>query len=209
MQSFKSKILILGVLSTLLTVLNSCYTNINKQLDREVHVTINGLPPVSISNTGTSNFTGSYTQEQLVEQFIEGMKSEFQGSKIIIDDVNPEFSISFSQFDISETTKTETVNDTLSDNHGDIFELTTIDLTAKGQVVRVSDGATYSWYANKDKDEDVTRSRSAGQVITGGNKDRTVYREKTLDDDAASDLSFKCGRRSGVSIVKEIFKSLK
>jgi len=209
MQSLKSKVLILGVLSILVTVLNSCYTNINRQLDREVHVTITGVPTVTINNTGASDFTGSYTQVQLAEKFLEGMKSEFQGSKIIIDDKNPEFSISFSEFTIDESTKTETVNDTLSDNHGDIFELTTLDLTAKGNVVRVSDGVSYSWYANKNKDEDVTSSRSAGQVITGGNKDRTEYREKTLDADAASDLSFKCGRRSGASIVKEIFKSLK
>lgn len=209
MQLFKSKILIIGVLSTLLTILNSCYSNINKQLEREVHVTINGLPPISINNTGTSTFTGSYTEDQLIAKFIEGMESEFQGSKIIIDDVNPEFTISFSEFTIDESTKAETVNDSLSENHGDIFELTTLDLTGKGSVVRVSDGVSYSWYANKNKDEKVTSLRSAGQVVTGSNKDKTEYREKTLNSDAASDLSFKCGRRSGASIVKEIFKSLK
>lgn len=209
MKSITSKLLILAVLSTLLTGLNSCYTNINKQLEREVHVTITGLPSATINNTGASDFTGAYTQEQLVAKFMEGMKAEFQGSKIIIDDVNPEFSISFSEFTIVESTKTETVNDTLSENHGDIFELTTLDLTAKGNVVRVADGVSYSWYANKRKSEKVTSLRSAGQVLTGTNKDKTEHREKTLDADAASDLSYKCGNRSGTSIVKEIFKSLK
>jgi len=209
MFSLGNKFRFAGVLCALLLSLNSCYTNINKQLERDVHVTINGKPAAIINNTGTSNFTGSYTQEQLVEKFMEGMSAEFQGSRIIIDDANPEFSISFSEFTINESTKNETVNDTLSENHGETFELTTLDLTAKGNVVRISDGVSYSWYANKNKDEKVTSSRSAGQVITGGNKDKTEYREKTLNADAASDLSSKCGRRSGVSIVKEIFKSLK
>lgn len=208
MASLKSKIKIASVLSILLLGLNSCYTNINKQLDREVHVTIVGLPPISISNTGNSNFSGAYTQEQLIEEFMEGLNSEFQGSKIVIDDVNPEFSINFSQFEILESTETETVNDTLSDNHGEVYELTTLDVTARGEVVRVSDGVKYSWFASKDKKEKVTSNRSAGQVITGGNKDKTEYREKTLDSDEASSLSFSCGRRSGVSIVKEIYKSI-
>lgn len=200
------KVLLLSAL--LMTALTSCYTNLNKQLDREVHVSIIVEPSAQIENNGNSNFTGAYTEDQLSQKYLEGLKYEFKNSKIVLDSENPEFTISIESFRIIESTEQETVNDTLSDNHGDVFELTSLDLSTSGSITQVATGEVDSWSALKDKEEKVKNNRSAGQLITGDNKDKTEYREKELDASEPSDLSYTIGTRAGVVIVKEIFKAL-
>jgi hypothetical protein len=200
---------VLVVSIVLISGLSSCYTNLNKQLEREVHVNITLEPTLQINNTGNSNFSGAYTTEELTEQFMIGLKTDLQASKIVLDEVSPEFTIQISSFNINESTTTETINDTVSDNHGDIFELTSIDLSSSGTVTRVSNNESYSWSANKDKDEKVTTNRTAGQVLTGDNKEKTEYREKELNANVALDFSNKLGGRVSVVIVKEIFKAIK
>lgn len=181
----------------------------SKELDREVHVSIDPNIPVSINNNGNSNFTAAGDQATYQQKFIEGMKAEFATSKVVADGANPEFNIRVSEFIITETTSTETVNDTTSDENGQVFELTKLDYTAKGSVVRLKDGVEYSWWANKDDEEKVKSNRTVIQLATGQNKERNVYREKTFSDDQAIDLSWNIGRRAGNSVVKEILRSLK
>ena len=193
----------------LLSGLSSCYTNINKQLDREVHVRISPNLPVTVNNTGNSNFSGEFTQADYTAKFLEGLKAEFGTSNIVIDELNPEFEVTFTQFTITESTTNETVNDTTSEDHGTVFELSKLDLSANGNVVRLKDGASYTWSASKSKDEDVKSSRTAGQIISGENQEKNQYREKEFDTDEAAQLSVVTGRRSATTIVKEIFKALK
>lgn len=181
----------------------------SKSLERDVHVRIDSNLPVSIFNTGSSKFSEVFDEAAYQDKFLTGLKSEFTTSKVIADNVNPEFEIKFTEFTVTETTKMETVNDSTSDDHGKQFELTTLKLSAKGTVIRLKDNVSYNWSATKDKSEKVTSLRSGGQVVTGQNKEKNEYREKDFSSDEAGDLAQKCGRRSGSSIVKEILRSLK
>jgi hypothetical protein len=178
-------------------------------IDRDVHVRVDTNLPVSIINNGNSKFSEAFNEAGYQEKFMAGLKSEFATSKVIPDNVNPEFEINFSEFIITESTKMETVNDTTSEDHGKQYELTTLKYSAKGTVVRIKDGVSYNWSANKDKSEKVTSLRSGGQVVTGQNKEKNEYREKNFNSEEAGSLAQKCGRRSGASIVKEIIRSLK
>lgn len=188
-------------------LLSACY--ISKSLDREVHVRLIADVPVNVVNNSNSNFTAFASNEQYAEKLLEGMKGEFNGSNVVPDNVNPEFEVLVTEFTLTETTKIETVNDTTSDDHGKKFELTELDLTAKGIVTRLSDGVQYEWWANKSKEEKVTSLRSAGQIVTGENKEKNEYREKEFSEDEALDLSWNCGRRSGNSVVKKIIGASK
>ncbi len=191
-------------------LLSGCYVNLKSKIDREVKVEISGNVPVVVSNTGNSNFSTYLTQEQYVEAYIRGLKSELGGTEnVIIVESGGEFLITFDQLKVTETTATEKINDTDSEDHGKEFELTTLNFAASGKVQRVSDGSTRSWTAYKDKSENTTSSRSAGQVLTGDNKDKTQYREKEFDSGTAEDLTQKTGRRSGVVIVRDIGQLLK
>ena len=206
----KSLLKIIAVALPLSLLFSGCYVNLKSKINREVKVEISGNVPVVISNTGNSNFTTYMTQDQYVAAFLQGIKSELGGTEnVIIVESGGEFLITFDQVEVKETTKVEKINDTNSDDHGKEFELTTLNFAATGKVQRISDGSTRSWTAYKDKSESTTSSRSAGQVITGDNKDKTEYREKAFDSGTAEDLMEKTGRRSGVVVVRDIGQLLK
>ena len=206
----KTRLKLLALVLPVSLLFSGCYVNLKSKIDREVKVEISGNVPVVISNTGNSNFTTYMNQEQYVAAFLKGLKGELGGTEnVIIVESGGEFVVTFDQVEIKETTNIEKINDTDSEDHGKEFELTTLNFAASGKVQRVSDGSTRSWTAYKDKSESTTSSRSAGQVITGDNKDKTQYREKTFDSGTAEDLTEKTGRRSGVVIVRDIGKLMK
>jgi hypothetical protein len=190
-----------------LTVFQSCY--ISKSLERDVNVSLDKSFNVEISNSGNSTFSSNYSAEEYKAAFIEGMKAEFATGHIIVVDNSPEFSISVSEVSMAESTKPHTVSDADSDDNGKVFELTSIQLKAKGKVVQTEGSRSRGWSADKSKDEKVTNSLSGGQIITGKNKDKKMYREKELDNDEVLDLARKCGRRSGTRIINDIVKALK
>ena len=196
-------------LSVLLVVifLPSCY--VSKTLERDVNVSLNTDFVVSVTNNGSSTFSSKYSEEEYKAAFIEGMKAEFAGGHIKIVESNPEFTVTVSEVSMVESTKTETVADEDSEDNGKVFELSSLNLSAKGQVVKVAGSDSRDWWADKSKDEKVTNSRSGGQIITGDNKDNNTYREKDFNDDVALDLARKCGRRSGARITNDIVKALK
>lgn len=188
-------------------VFSSCY--VSKSLDRDVHVRINMNIPVSIFNNGNSTFVAAFQEPEYQQKFVEGMKAEFTGSKVIADNVNPEFEVKVANFSITESTSTETVNDSTSADHGKTFELSKLDLKASGTVTRLKDNVVYNWSASKDKAEKVKSSRTVIQLATGQNKETNEYREKDFSTTEAGSLAGSCGRRSGNSVVKEILRSLK
>lgn len=198
------------VLALSILGLSGCYVNLQSKIDREVRVQIMPSVPVTISNTGTSTFNEYMNQDQYVEAFLTGVRGELSGTEnVLLVEDNPEFIVTFDLLTVVESTTTEKINDADSPDHGKEFELTKLDLSAQGKVKRVSDGSSRSWTAYKDKSESTTSSRSAGQVITGDNKDKNEYREKAFESGTAEDLTQKTGRRSGVMIVRDIGKLIK
>ena len=190
-----------------LMLFQSCY--VSKSLERNVNVSLDQSFNVAISSSGNSTFSNNYSAKEYKAAFIEGMKAEFAIGHIVVVDNNPEFSISVSEVSMFESTKPYTVSDVDSDDNGKVFELTSINLNAKGIVVKSEGSDSRNWSADKGNDEKVTNSRSAGQIITGSNKDKKTYREKELNTNEALDLARKCGRRSGVRIINDIVKALK
>ncbi|MCB9222583.1 MAG: hypothetical protein R2780_13175 [Crocinitomicaceae bacterium] len=188
-------------------LLTACY--MSKSLDKEVHVSIDPNIPVSIFNNGNSNFSAAGTEADYQQKFIEGMKAEFSSSQVVVDDANPEFNVRITELLITESTSTETVSDTTSEQNGMTFELTKLDYQAKGTLTRLKDNVVYNWSASKDDEEKVKSNRTVIQLATGGNKERNEYREKEFSSNEAVDLAWNIGRRAGNSVVKEIQRSLK
>lgn len=186
---------------------SSCY--VSKSLDRDVHVRINTNIPVSIFNNGNSTFVAAFQEPEYQQKFVEGMKGEFAGSKVIADNVNPEFEVKVANFSITESTSIETVNDSTSADHGKTFELSKLDLKASGTITRLKDNVVYNWSASKDNEEKVKSNRTVIHLATGQNKETNEYREKEFSTSEAGNLAGNCGRRSGNSVVKEILRSLK
>ncbi len=198
----KKFISVLGVV----ILFSTCY--VSKSLEREVRVAIVTNFTTSVTNGGNSTFSVNYSDAEYKDAFLEGMKSEFSGNKIIIDEQNPEFTIVISSFSINESTIIETVEDADSPDNGKSFELTELDLEARGTVSKNGNSELKSWFANKQKSEKVTNNRSGGQIITGDNKDHNTYREKEFSNSVVKDLAEKCGRRSGARIINDIIKMI-
>lgn len=188
-------------------ILVSCY--ITKSLDKDVHIVLEENIPITIINNGNSNFTAAGNDNDYTTKFMEGIKSEFSSSKVIPDGINPEFKVIITELKITESTSTETVNDTTSEQNGTTYELTKLEYNAKGLITRIKDNKEYTWSATKDKEETVTSNRSVIQMATGQNKEQNVYREKDFSPDEAISLTWNIGRRSGTSVVKEIIRALK
>lgn len=191
-------------------ILSGCYVNLNHTIDREVRVSIVEDVPITITNTGNSTFNEYMSEDEYRSKYLAALRAELGGTtNIILTDENPEYLITITSFTIQESTKEEKINDSESPDNGKIFELTTLDFTAQGSVKNLSTGKSRSWYANKSKSESTTSSRSAGQLVTGDNKDKNEYREKDFDSGTAADFTNTIGSRSGIVIVKEISKSMK
>jgi len=206
--SLPTKILRISAQAVLLLsvmILSGCYVNLKSKIDRPVRVQIMSSVPVTISNTGNSTFNEYMNNNQYVEAYLMGVRGELSGTEnVTLVEENPDFIITFDELKVMESTTTETIDDTDSPDHGKQFELTQLAFAAQGKVQRVSDGSTDSWTANLDKKESVTSLRSAGQVLTGDNKDKDEYREKAFESGTAEDLTQRTGRRSGVMIVRDI-----
>lgn len=125
--------------------------------------------------------------------------------------VTPDFIIEIKNIEISESDFTQTVNDPKSEFNGKQFLLNKIEVSA---LVDCIDGKTnkrvgLSCSNIKSKQEKLKNNRDLGDLISGTNKDHSTYRQKTLNDNIAKQLTEDVGRRIWVPISKRIKKSLK
>ena len=118
-----------GILATI-TVIQSCY--VSKPLDHDVHVSIDPDFQIVISNTGNSNFSAKHTQEEYRKAYMDQMIKELALSRVIADNMTPEFMIKITSLEIHESTKMDTVKDVKSKDNGMVRELTLADLKTSG-----------------------------------------------------------------------------
>ena len=77
-------------------------------------------------------------------------------------------------------------------------------LKTTGTVSKAGGSTSVNWTADRDKNEELTKSRSVGQIAAGENKDGSSYRIASFDDNEFVVQSGHCGRRAAVRIVQEI-----
>ena len=195
------------VIAMSLTCLESCY--VAKPLDREVHITINNDFPVTIKNTGSSNFSAKHTEAEYRQAYLNGLKAELTSNHILIDETATEFVVKINSLELHESTKIDTVKDEKSKDNGLIRDLTLAGLKTSGTISRVGSTISTNWEAEKNKDEKLNNNQNVGQILLGQNKDNTVYTEKGFDDNEFVVQSGHCGRRAAVKITHEIQSLLK
>ena len=137
------------------------------------------------------------------------MMSEFANDHIIVDQASPEFVVKITALELFESTKVDTVKDLTSKDNGMTKELTLAKLKTSGTVAKAGSSTVVNWTADRDKNEELTKSRSIGQIAAGENKDGSNYRIASFDDNEFVVQSGHCGRRAAVRIVQEIKKQLK
>lgn len=186
--------------------LQGCY--VAKPLDRDVRISINSDFPISVKNDGNSNFSSRHTEAEYRKQYMNDLMGEFASDHIVVDDASPEFIVKITSLELRESTKMDTVKDAKSKDNGMIQEVTLARLKTTGTIIKVGGSTAISWTAERDKGEELTKSQSVGQIVTGENKDNSNYRLKSFDDNEFVVQSGHCGRRAAVRIVQEIRKEL-
>ena len=187
--------------------LEGCY--VAKPLDRDVRISVNTDFPIFIKNEGNSNFSTRHTEAEYRKQYINDMMGEFANDHIVVDQATPEFIVNITSLELYETTKVDTVKDTSSKDNGMIQELTLAKLKTSGTIKKAAGTTTIAWTADRDKNEELTKSRSVGQIAAGENKDGSSYRIVSFDDNEFVVQSGHCGRRAAVRMAQEIRKQLK
>ena len=168
----KSILFYLSVI-TLLS-LEGCY--VAKPLDRDVRISVNTDFPIFIKNEGNSNFSIRHKDAEYRKQYINDMMGEFANDHIVVDQATPEFVVTITSLELYETTKVDTVKDTSSKDNGMIQELTLAKLKTSGTLKKAGGTTTIAWTADRDKNEELTKSRSVRQIAAGENKDGSNYR---------------------------------
>ena len=187
--------------------LEGCY--VAKPLDRDVRISVNTDFPIFIKNEGNSNFSTRHTEAEYRKQYINDMMGEFANDHIVVDQATPEFVVTITSLELYETTKVDTVKDTSSKDNGMIRELSLAKLKTAGTIKKAGGTTTIAWTADRDKNEELTKSRSVGQIAAGENKDGSSYRIVSFDDNEFVVQSGHCGRRAAVRMAQEIRKQLK
>ena len=185
--------------------------NTTKSLETEVTIAIDSDFELVVANKGKSHFSEKYTKQEYKDAYLTALKSSLvlYKIKVVPPSMSPDFTMKISKLNIVESTRLDTVKNEKSEDDGKIFELTNASLTANGNVTRVSTNKKYGWSGSKSKSEKKTSFQSAGEMVTGQNKDMTKYREKKFDEYTIRNLASTCGSNSGVSVTKQVKRLMK
>lgn len=146
-------------------------------------------------------FLGRYSDQQLKDSYIEGLKGELESNKVTIVSSGAEFIVNIESFSTEETSSDETVDDESSSEYGQTFTLSSIDNKSNGSIKSSSGESLGSWSAYKTRNEKLKdRTKNDGT---------TTHSERAFDDDAAFRFAEKAGRRAGARIVNDIHAYLK
>jgi hypothetical protein len=124
---------------------------------------------------------------------------------------DPDYIIEVKGLSITESEFSQTVSDAASPYNGQTFFLNKVEANCNVVVLDAKTNKQIGLSCSnfKSRQEKIKNNRSLGDLVLGSNKDHKTYREKTLRNDIALDLSGDVGRRVWVPITKRIRKSLK
>jgi hypothetical protein len=174
----------------------------------EVHVSLNETLPIAITKDAGATFITFYTEEDYRKIFLDELKKLLATDMISVDNVNPQFAISFAALEMNETTNTDTVKDQKSQDNGKVFYIAEAKLKATGTLLNLSSQQSVNWNVTHDKHERVTSFQNLGQIVKGDNKKMDEYRKKDFDKNEFVSLAGGCGQKAAREINKIIRKQL-
>jgi hypothetical protein len=199
----------------LITLFISSCTLFKKEIHKNVTVFIQSYPTVPTYNTSefVVKYFGNVSDDAICEGFSKNFIAEAERTNnvtIVKTEEEAQFTLSLLSFEITESSKNETINDDKSPFNGQQIVLTTIDCTASYKLIDNSNkNKNLSACSNtKSRSEKLKNNRDVGDLVFGSNKDKTQYRTKLLSDDIYLTLAEDVGRRIWVPITKRISKNL-
>lgn len=164
----------------LLLVLSSC--SIGKHLASPVYVYIDGVNNISQSSKSTK-YIDKYTQEQYLKRFnselVEALKSYNLIAVYSVPNTSEKyFKIDITSFLMRETYEPKEVPPSEKGSSPKVYNLTTCSVELEYTVYKSSsDGWQFirTKSASASKVEKVNNNRTAAQILSGSNKDNSIY----------------------------------
>lgn len=198
-----------------ITLLSSC-TIFKKEISRPVTVYVDQTTPLPHNNSNgiAVKYIGNVSDQAIGEGFMKNFLQEGANTKnvtLVQDENSAEFTLKLVSFDITENSKSETINDSKSPNNGQQVVLNSVDCSVSYKLIlNKNKNKNLMTCSNiKSRSEKLKNNRDAGDLLFGTNKDRSQYRTKLMSDDICLNLAEDVGRRIWVPITRRIAKNLK
>jgi len=165
------------------------------------------------SNLSYTKYIQAYKQDSIFLKFMKGFNFEAgitsNVTLVFNEEEKANYTLRIKKIIINESSSIETINDEKSEFNGKQVELHRVNCSAEVELTKLGDNKQMPIVCknNKDKTEKIKNSRDISDLISGSNKDNTIYRTKLLSSDVGMDLAEDVGKRIWVPITRKLAKN--
>lgn len=209
-----NKILLLGLLLTI--SFQGCLL-FKKELKSPVAIKIieEGATIHIESNLNYTKYVNNYSKETILNEFMKGFNEEAGRTKnltiVYNDNIKADYNLVIKTIRLTEKSKLETINNEKSELNGQQFELHEVTCDAEVELIKLSeiDAKPLRCFNSKQKSEKLKNNRNLSDLLSGTNKDNSIYRTKLMPAEIGLTLTQDVGRRIWVPITKKLSKKQK
>ncbi len=166
------------------------------------------------SNLSYTKYIQTYKQDSIFLKFIKGFTSEANFTTNVTLVYNEEekanYNLRIKKIILNESSTIETINNEKSEFNGKQVELHRVNCSAEVELVKLgtsNNQVPIICKNDKDKTEKIKNNRDINDLLSGSNKDNTIYRTKLLSNDVGMDLAEDVGKRIWVPITRKLAKN--
>ncbi len=186
-------------------VLLSCAGS--KKLHHPVYVKV--IDNASYVTGGVDDKYLTASGDVLDSLYMADLKAYLLEKNVVVRDTGYELIIRVTSKTVSTKTKSETVDNAKSKQHGEKFSLNQLTLVVSGDVYSATtDHVVDEWTEKESDGDELTNKRTLIQIAAGTNKDGTIYRVKEMDDDVLRSCANRIGSDIGYDVVRIIRKKV-
>lgn len=167
------------------------------------------------SNMNFVKYINIYEKEAVLNAFMKGFDEEAQSTKNINivnnNNIKANYNLIIKTIRVTETSHIETIQNEKSELNGQQVELAEVTCDAEVELIKLSepDSKPIRCFNSKQKAEKLKNNRNLSDLISGTNKDNSIYRTKLMPPEIVLSLTQDVGRRIWVPITKKLSKNQK
>lgn len=167
------------------------------------------------SNLNFVKYINNYEQETVLTEFMKGFIAEGRNTKnltiVYNDKIKADYNLVIKTIRLTEKSTLETINNEKSELNGQQFELHEVTCDAEVELIKLSeiDAKPLRCFNSKQKSEKLKNNRNLSDLLSGTNKDNSIYRTKLMPAEIGLTLTQDVGRRIWVPITKKLSKKQK
>lgn len=167
------------------------------------------------SNLNYTKYVNNYSKETILNEFMKGFNEEAGRTKNVTivnnDNIKADYNLILKTIRLTEKSKLETINNEKSELNGQQFELHEVIVDVETELVKLNEtnAKPLRCFNSKQKAEKLKNNRNLSDLMSGTNKDNSIYRTKLMPTEIGLSLTQDVGRRIWVPITKMLSKNQK